>query len=108
MDAKEEVDRLLAKDDRYYDKRRVCIHSPIYRGSSGTIAVMAIYIIVVGADRYCGQCALPGHAASTSTSTTVKCAACGGKGAHKARDAGCPVYQRELADLRPPPVHSHD
>jgi len=56
----------------------------------------------------CGQCALPGHSASTCTSTTLKCAACGGKGAHKATDPGCPVYRRELAKLRPSPLHSYD
>jgi hypothetical protein len=34
---------------------------------------------------------LPGHAASTCTSTTFNCAAYGGKGAHKATDAGCRI-----------------
>ncbi|KAF8846406.1 hypothetical protein BDZ45DRAFT_682538 [Acephala macrosclerotiorum] len=56
----------------------------------------------------CGQCALPGHSASTCTSTTFKCAPCGGKGAHKATDPGCPVYRRELAKLRPSPLHSYE
>lgn len=56
----------------------------------------------------CGQCALPGHSASTCTSASFKCAPCGGKGAHKATDPGCPVYRRELAKLRPSPLHSYD
>lgn len=47
----------------------------------------------------CGQCALPGHSASACTSDVFKCAACGGKGPHKATDPGCPVYRRELAKL---------
>ncbi|PVH71408.1 hypothetical protein DL98DRAFT_596959 [Cadophora sp. DSE1049] len=56
----------------------------------------------------CGQCALPGHSASICTSTTFKCALCGGKGAYKATDPGCPVYRRELAKLRLSPLHSYD
>jgi hypothetical protein len=49
----------------------------------------------------CGQCALPGHSASACTSHIFKCAACGGKGPHKATDPECPAYCRELEKLRP-------
>jgi hypothetical protein len=51
----------------------------------------------------CGQCALPGHAASECKSTDFKCAACGRKCPYKATDPGCPVYRRELARLRTSP-----
>lgn len=113
LDTKEEVDRLLAKMTVTMANGECAYTRPFVIGRQPARCYRChlyghLHYRCRAPAPVCGQCALPGHAASTCTSTTFKCAACGGKSAHKATDSGCPVYRRELAKLRPSPLHSYD
>jgi hypothetical protein len=113
LDAREEVDMLLAKMTVTMANGECAYTRPFVIGRQPARCYRChlyghLHYRCRAPAPICGQCALPGHSASTCTSTTFKCAPCGGKGAHKATDPGCPVYRRELAKLRPSPLHSYD
>jgi hypothetical protein len=113
LDTKEEVDRLLAKMTVTVANGECAYTRPFAIGRQPARCYRChlyghLHYRCRAPAPICGQCALPGHSASTCTSTTFKCAPCGGKGAHKATDPGCPVYRRELAKLRPSPLYSYD
>jgi hypothetical protein len=96
LDAKEEVDRLLAKMTVTMPNGECAYTRPSVIGRQPARCYRChlyghLHYRYRAPAPVCGQCALPGHAASTCTSTTFKCAACGGKSAHKATDSGCPA-----------------
>ncbi|KJZ69937.1 hypothetical protein HIM_10675 [Hirsutella minnesotensis 3608] len=108
LDKKEEVDRLLAKRTVEMANGECAYTRPFVQGLQPARCYRChlyghLHYRCKAPAPICGQCAQPGHSASTCTSDVFKCAACGGKGAHKATDPGCPVYRRELAKLRPTP-----
>jgi hypothetical protein len=113
LDTKEEADRLLAKmtvtmaNSECVFTRPFTVSRQPARCYRCHLYSYLYYRCQAPAPIY-GQYVLPGHSASTCTSTTFKCAPCGGKGAHKATDPGCLVYRQELAKLRPSPLHSYD
>jgi hypothetical protein len=113
LDTKEEVDRLLAKMTVTMANGECAYTRPFVIGRQPARCYRCqlyghLHYRCRAPAQICGQCACPGHSASSCTSTIFKCASCGGKGAHRATDPGCPVYRRELAKLRPSPLHSYD
>jgi hypothetical protein len=106
LDKKEEVDGMLARMTVEMANGECAFTRPFVQGLQPARCYRChlyghLHYRCKAPTPICGQCALPGHSASTCTSDVFKCAACGGKGPHKATDPGCPVYRRELAKLRP-------
>ena len=106
LDKKEEVNQLLAKMTVEMANGECAFARPFVQGLQPARCYRChlyghLHYRCKAPTPICGQCAQPGHSASTCTSNVFKCAACGGKGAHKATDPGCPVYRRELAKIRP-------
>src|ERR1700722_17979486 len=89
LDEKEEVDKLLAKMTVEMANGECAFAWPFDQGLQ---PARCYHCHFYGRLQYrckapapiCRQCALPGHSASTCTSTIFKCAACGGKGPQKA------------------------
>jgi hypothetical protein len=106
VDRKEEANRLLAKQTVEMANGECAFTRPFVQGLQPARCYRChlyghLHYRCKAPVPICGQCAQPGHFASACTSDVFKCAACNGKGAHKATDPGCPVYRRELAKLRP-------
>lgn len=110
LDTKEEADRLLEKITVLMPNGECAYTRPFYPSVQPPRCYRChlyghLHYRCQAPTPVCGQCAQPGHSASVCTSTDFKCAACGGKGPHKATDPGCPVYRRELAKLRSSPSY---
>lgn len=92
LDTKEEVDRLLAKMTVTVANGSIYIFIRCYMSSIRVVLSLPplrpFTPPLPSASPIAGQCALPGHSASTCTSMAFKCAPCGGMDGPKATDAG--------------------